>query len=275
VLFRSHTKTQLSPEYFDLASFLLKNLADIAPTIVILGNHDFNINNQNRLDAVSPIVNSLNHKNLFFLEKTKRIFFENNFISFYSLSLKDKENWNDLFVEYNNMNICLFHGAISGCFTDTGYKIENSDIDIKLLKKFDFCMLGDIHIMNQIMDEEGRIRYAGSTLQQNFGEKNKKGYLLWNIKNKNEFSVEEKVFNRKNSFVTVNLIDENNYINNLNILPKSRVRIISENPISIEKLKNTSELIKQKYDLESIVFLKSNIINDSLLKKDLNKDFFH
>ena len=34
----AHTKTQLSPEYFALASEFLKNLADIAPTYVILGN---------------------------------------------------------------------------------------------------------------------------------------------------------------------------------------------------------------------------------------------
>ena len=36
----AHTKTQLSPEYFDLATSFLKNLADIAPVYLILGNHD-------------------------------------------------------------------------------------------------------------------------------------------------------------------------------------------------------------------------------------------
>ena len=38
----AHTKTQLSPEYFALATEFLKNLADIAPTYIILGNHDGN-----------------------------------------------------------------------------------------------------------------------------------------------------------------------------------------------------------------------------------------
>ena len=32
----AHTKTQLSPEYFALAAEFLKNLADIAPTYIIL-----------------------------------------------------------------------------------------------------------------------------------------------------------------------------------------------------------------------------------------------
>jgi len=43
----AHTKTELSPEYFHMASNFLKNLADIAPTIIILGNHDGNLTNEN------------------------------------------------------------------------------------------------------------------------------------------------------------------------------------------------------------------------------------
>ena len=39
----AHTKTQLSPEYFELATEFLTNLAEIAPTYVIPGNHDGNL----------------------------------------------------------------------------------------------------------------------------------------------------------------------------------------------------------------------------------------
>ena len=38
----AHTKTQLSPEYFELATSFIKNLADIAPLIMVPGNHDGN-----------------------------------------------------------------------------------------------------------------------------------------------------------------------------------------------------------------------------------------
>ena len=41
----AHTKTQLSPEYFELTSEFLNTLADIAPLYVILGNHDGNLKN--------------------------------------------------------------------------------------------------------------------------------------------------------------------------------------------------------------------------------------
>ena len=65
----AHTKTQLSPEYFELCADFLKILADIAPTYVILGNHDGNLKNDNRQDAITPIIDTLRHKNLHLLKK--------------------------------------------------------------------------------------------------------------------------------------------------------------------------------------------------------------
>jgi hypothetical protein len=69
----AHTKTQLSPEYFDLATSFLKNLADIAPTYIILGNHDGNLKNEHRQDAITPIVNALRHPDLNLLKNSGEI----------------------------------------------------------------------------------------------------------------------------------------------------------------------------------------------------------
>lgn len=44
----AHTKTQISPEFVEMCSEFLVNLANIAPTYVILGNHDGNLKNSNR-----------------------------------------------------------------------------------------------------------------------------------------------------------------------------------------------------------------------------------
>ena len=38
------------------------------PTIVILGNHDMNLNNLYRLDAISPILDVINNKNIHFIK---------------------------------------------------------------------------------------------------------------------------------------------------------------------------------------------------------------
>jgi DNA repair exonuclease SbcCD nuclease subunit len=69
----AHTKTQLSPEYFDLATSFLKNLADIAPVYIILGNHDGNLKNTSRQDAITPIANALDHPNLHLLKNAGEV----------------------------------------------------------------------------------------------------------------------------------------------------------------------------------------------------------
>ena len=91
----AHTKTQLSPEYFDLAADFLKNLADIAPTYIILGNHDGNLKNDNRQDAVTPIVQALNHPNLHLLKDSGEVHVEKD-LCFNVLSIFDEENWQEI-----------------------------------------------------------------------------------------------------------------------------------------------------------------------------------
>ena len=60
----AHTKTQISPEFVEMASEFFKNLEQIAPTYIILGNHDGNLKNASRQDALTPIVNALDLPNL-------------------------------------------------------------------------------------------------------------------------------------------------------------------------------------------------------------------
>ena len=66
----AHTKTQISPEYVDMCSQFFEKLADIAPTYVILGNHDGNLKNSSRQDALTPIFNALKHPDLHLLKES-------------------------------------------------------------------------------------------------------------------------------------------------------------------------------------------------------------
>ena len=60
-----HSKTQgISPELIDVLSWWFTNLADIAPTHVILGNHDGLILNKDRQDAITPIIKALNNPDI-------------------------------------------------------------------------------------------------------------------------------------------------------------------------------------------------------------------
>ena len=76
----AHTKTQLSPEFVELCSNFLSELASIAPTYLILGNHDGNLKNSSRQDAITPIVEALNNPNLFLLKESGEVNLNGNLI---------------------------------------------------------------------------------------------------------------------------------------------------------------------------------------------------
>ena len=61
----AHRKTDISPELVDMTTDFLRSLAEIAPTHVILGNHDGNLRNDSRQDAITPIVDAMENPNVF------------------------------------------------------------------------------------------------------------------------------------------------------------------------------------------------------------------
>jgi DNA repair exonuclease SbcCD nuclease subunit len=63
-----HSKVDLSPESVNLTQYLLRGLCDIAPTFMITGNHDCNLNNASRMDSLTPIVTALGLPNLYYLK---------------------------------------------------------------------------------------------------------------------------------------------------------------------------------------------------------------
>ena len=69
----AHTKTQISPEFVKMATDLFRNLADIAPTYIILGNHDGNLRNMARQDAVTPVVEALEHPDLHLIRDSREV----------------------------------------------------------------------------------------------------------------------------------------------------------------------------------------------------------
>ena len=65
-----HSKNQMTPE---LVSFVIKMLNDctnICKTVIILGNHDFLANNLDRMDALSPLIESLGNDDILFYKDT-------------------------------------------------------------------------------------------------------------------------------------------------------------------------------------------------------------
>ena len=246
----AHTKTQISPEFVDMCREFFENLAAIAPTYIILGNHDGNLRNDSRQDAISPIVKAINNPNLILLRNAGETKINDNFC-LNVLSVFDEENW----VKPTNediVNIALYHGAIDKSKTDSDWTL-GGDHDIGIFDNFDFAFLGDIH-KTQKLDKEGRIWYAGSTVQQNFGESLDKGYLLWDIESKDKFTNKLITFVNPKPFVTLKLTEKGN-LPRTKVSDGARLRVVSESNVSLDKVRKAIEIAKYKYNPESVTYL--------------------
>ena len=248
----AHTKTQISPEFVEMCSDFFKNLAQIAPTYIILGNHDGNLKNSSRQDALSPIVSALNLDNLYLLKDSGEVHLDEKFC-LNVLSVFDRDNWTQP-TDYNKINIALYHGSISNCKTDMNWTMASGEDEVTIFEEFDFAMLGDIH-KRQKMDKEGRIWYAGSTVQQNHGETDDKGFLIWNIEEKDDFQVEHIAINNPKPFFTINLTTKGRMPKNLKVPDSARLRLVSNNNLPLEAMRKALDVAKHRFKPESISFL--------------------
>jgi DNA repair exonuclease SbcCD ATPase subunit/DNA repair exonuclease SbcCD nuclease subunit len=249
----AHTKTQISPEFVEMTARFLENLSKIAPLHIILGNHDGNLKNSSRQDSISPIVNALNNKNIVLHKGSGEKIIQDG-LTFNVLSIFDEENWKKP-TNQDWINIALYHGAIAGVSTDIGYTMEHSDHDLSIFSGFDYALLGDIHKTNQIVDTEGRVRYPGSTIQQNHGETDDKGFLIWEIEDKNIFNVRHFVVPNPRPFITIKLDEFGKFDESIQIKEGARVRVMSEHNLAVQDIRKATDVIKVKYNPESITFL--------------------
>jgi exonuclease SbcC len=249
----AHTKTQISPEFVDLCSDFFRNLANIAPTYIILGNHDGNLRNSYRQDALTPIVNALDNPNLKLIKNSGEVNLDDTF-TLNILSVFDADNWMDP-SDSTKINIALYHGSISNCQTDAGWVMEYGENDISIFDRFDYAFLGDIHKTNQRLDKDGRIRYCGSTVQQNHGETNDKGFLIWDIEDKETFSVEHHVLANPKPFITINLTPKGSMPKGTKIPSKARLRLVSENTLPLDVIRKAIDVAKVRFKPEAITYL--------------------
>jgi DNA repair exonuclease SbcCD ATPase subunit/DNA repair exonuclease SbcCD nuclease subunit len=249
----AHTKTQISPEFVELCSDFFANLAKIAPTYIILGNHDGNLKNSTRQDALSPIVKALDLPQLHLLKNAGETVLEPD-LALNVLSVFDEDNWVAP-SDQSRINIALYHGAIGGVSTDVGWVMDHGDHDIGVFAGHDFAMLGDIHKTNQILDTEGRVRYCGSTVQQNHGETNDKGFLIWDIEDKNSFTVKHHVLLNPKPFMTIELTPKGRMPKGTKIPPGARLRLVSNNNLPLDVMRKAVEVAKHRFKPESISFL--------------------
>ncbi len=186
-----HSKNQMTPE---LVSFVIKMLNDctsICKTVIILGNHDFLANNLDRMDALSPLIESLDNKDILFYKDTGCYKDENIvWCVFSQVTGSDRPNIEESKKKFpEHKHIGLYHDPIVGLKTDVGYEFEDGQ-EISIFEGLDWTLCGDIHKREVLKVNKRPVIMVGSLLQQNFGESiDKHGFCIVDIeKDKYKFN---------------------------------------------------------------------------------------
>lgn len=157
-----HQKTELTGNSIVMASNFLRELATIAETFIIIGNHDYSKQNIDRIDSIRALmcipaglyseVNKIwyspkTYEHILRYGDDKEIL-----VSFFAHSDIDQKKYDSIDYEYHSgINIAIYHGIVNGAKLDNGFELE-SEIGLDYFKKFDFAMLGDIHKQQHLGD---------------------------------------------------------------------------------------------------------------------------
>lgn len=272
-----HSKTQgISPEIIESLHWWFESLAEIAETHVILGNHDGLILNEDRQDAITPIVNALNNPKIKLYKKSgvypsfKST--NNQMINWCVFSCFDEKGWDNVKPVENEINIACFHGAVWGSKTDVDWELEG-EVNVDFFDGYDFAFLGDIHKL-QYLDTEKRVAYPGSTIQQNFGEDIQKGYLLWEIENKYDFKSKFIAIQNPHPYITVDWQGnvEDTMLFCSRVKTGSRFRIRSTEDISQAEIKLIHHYLKNDKKAHEIVYQTASTQPHKISSLELKDD---
>jgi DNA repair exonuclease SbcCD ATPase subunit/predicted phosphodiesterase len=296
-----HTKTEMSPESFSIAQDFFKALNEIAPVVLIPGNHDCNLSNKDRMDALSPIVaGNVKFDDLFYLKQSGIYQYHNIIFGvtsiFDDVLINAAEIKNDIWQtikQKNKYKIALYHGPVHGAKTDVGYRMNIEQLLAEDFDGYDYVMLGDIH-KYQYMNDKETIAYAGSLIQQSYGESlNNHGILKWDL-----LDGESEMIEIKNDYGYCTIKIVNGKFVDTPIPRKPRIRFVLENTNqlqyqdvlkSLEKEYQICEIVKEsnfqtklqhansssrkKIKEEASAYVtQESIIKSYLTKKGLEKD---
>ena len=268
-----HSKTQnISPELISNLSWWFNEMAKICHVVVILGNHDGLMLNADRMDTVSPIIEALNNPNISFYKDSGCFQFKNHpGFNWCVLSCFDTPGWKKARPKKGDVNVALYHGAIWGSHTDMDFMLEGDD-SIDIFKGFDFALLGDIH-KRQALDKEKRIWYSGSTIPQNFGETQQKGFLFWQIEDKNKFDVKFHPIEHVHPYVTLDW--ESNFDSIISEASKltsgSRVRIRASERLPYALARKISKKIRKDCGAIDVVFKYDTSTKEMPVSKEVSE----
>ena len=239
-----HSKLEMSPELVRMLTEFFNGFN--IPTIVILGNHDMNLNNLYREDALSPVLDMINNPNIVFIKDNGIFDFAGITWNHMAVDVEPAKYIKGKDIETDNVKIALHHGAVHSAKTDVGYEISNEHVTTDMFDGHDITLLGDIHKPAQFLTET--IAYPGSLIQQNHGEALDHGILVWDVETRKAEFVE---IENDYGYVTLE-VDGSNIIKSPHRIPnKPRIRI-KFNDTSAADMKKLVATIRKKYAVQDI-----------------------
>jgi len=245
-----HSKLDMSPELVQMLVDFFNGFK--IPTIVILGNHDMNLNNMHRIDAVSPVLDVIRNPNIHFIKDNG--LFELGGVTWNHMAVDktpaDYIRAKDFTASYK---IALHHGAVNTAKTDIGYQISNEHVTTELFAGHDITLLGDIHKPAQFLDDACTIAYPGSLIQQNHGEALDHGILVWDLQKKTADFVQ---IENDYGYVTLETQGDTIVSHPHRMPNKPRVRI-KFNGTSAAGMKKLIATIRKKYNVQDITIQRT------------------
>lgn len=142
-----HQKIVISNEQLLLGTWFLRKLEEIAPLIIIAGNHDLLENNKDRMDSITPMVQFLPDANINYFKESKCYLDGNVVWCVYSIfEENERPDIESARLQFGDDKtyIGLFHGPLIGSSTDIGYVIDHG-YNLEIFNGCDIVMCGDIH----------------------------------------------------------------------------------------------------------------------------------
>jgi len=199
-----HHKGKIEPAGIKLANQLFTNLLDIAPVLVICGNHDYRQDDPEIPDMIETLLElyhtRLSNKKypLYYLNKTGHYTLNN--LGFALVDIRDTLKSYNTFGRNESLepfpkrdvlrptptdhHIALFHGSVAPREVYERFKNFNG-YPLEWFSEYDYVLLGDIHKQQVHHTGDCKWGYPGSLIQQDFGERIiEHGYLEWDLTTK-------------------------------------------------------------------------------------------
>jgi DNA repair exonuclease SbcCD nuclease subunit len=185
-----HQKISITNESILCAHWFFSEMDKICKTFVVIGNHDFLMNNTGRVDSLRPLFEIGSYKQVYFLDKEldcqSGVYEDDNvawclYSSFTGFNTPDIAMHKEVNKDKELVYVGLIHGDVNGAITNTN-RVTDNGLDPGIFDGCDFVIAGHIHKRQEIKKNGVRIVYCSSIRQRDMGESvNGHGFVLWDI----------------------------------------------------------------------------------------------